>query len=71
MDENTPLKEIFDDVRICIKCGKEYGYDIPKKFKKNPDKFKDSGLCPFCDPILSKKLKPLKPKGLNTSEYSL
>ena len=46
---NLLLKELYDEVAICSKCKEEYGYDIPKKFKKNPEKYKDSGLCPFCD----------------------
>ena len=56
MEKELTLKEIYDGVGKCKKCGKEYGYDIPSKFKKKffgktkilPG-YVDSGLCPFCD----------------------
>jgi hypothetical protein len=76
--ENLELNKIYDEVTKCTKCGAEYGFDYPascirevcgKRIKIKPHI--DNGLCPWCDPNLSKKFKSQKPKGLNTSEYSL
>ena len=54
--DNTKLKDIYDEVTKCKKCGREYGYDIPNKFKKKfcgrtkiiPGHC-DNGLCCKCD----------------------
>ena len=61
--ENTKLKNIYDEVTKCKKCGIDYGYDIPKKFKKTilgrtkiiPG-YKDNDLCPKCDDTFKDKL---------------
>ena len=57
------LKDIYDEVAICKKCGIEYGYDIPKKFKKTMlgrtkiiPGYKDNGLCYRCDDTFKEKL---------------
>ena len=69
------LKDMYDEVAKCNKCNCEYGYDLPSKYiKKVLGKriklpgFRDSGICPFCDPNYKDKPKILKPKGLNRSD---
>jgi len=54
--EKIKLKDIYDEVAKCKKCGIEYGYDVPKRYKKTimgrtkiiPG-YKDNGLCCRCD----------------------
>ena len=69
--DNTKLKDIYDEVTKCKKCGREYGYDFPNKFKKKfcgrvkiiPG-YIDNGSCPRCDNTFKEK-----PKALYTSNY--
>jgi len=69
--DNTKLKDIYDEVTVCKKCGIEYGYDVPTKFKKKlcgrtkiiPG-YKDNGFCLRCDKSYKEK-----PKALYTSNY--
>ena len=70
--EEIKFKDIYDCVTVCKKCKKEYGYDVPNKFKqtfcgktKILPGYIDDELCPVCN----KSFIP-KPKGLNTSVYS-
>ena len=80
--ENIKLKNIYDEVTKCKKCGIEYGYDVPKKYKKTimgrtkiKPGYKDNGLCPKHDDAFKEKLNlkkfsdlKEKPKGLYTRE---
>ena len=69
--DNIKLKDIYDEVAMCKKCGREYGYDIPNKLKKKfcgrtkiiPG-YTDNGSCPMCDKSFKEK-----PKGLYASNY--
>ena len=69
--DNIKTKDIYDRVSKCKKCGVEYGYDIPNKFKKKfcgctkiiPG-YTDNGLCCKCDKTFKEK-----PKALYTSVY--
>ena len=68
--DNMKLEDCYDVVTVCKKCKVKYGYDLPAKYiKKVCGKrikipgYKDSGLCPKCDPACKEK-----PKGLYTGE---
>ena len=69
--EEIKFKDIYDCVAVCKKCKKEYGYDVPNKFKKKfcgrtkilPG-YIDNGMCPRCDKTFKEK-----PKALYTSNY--
>jgi len=62
--EEMNLKDCYDRVGKCKKCGIEYGYDVPSKFKKSfcgkvhikPGYKDESELCPRCDPNFKEKV---------------
>lgn len=66
MENDIKLEDCYDEVAICKKCKVKYGYDLPSKYIKNIcgkriklSGYKESGMCPRCDPSYKEKPKAL------------